>query len=166
VWRFSLVDSVHPPSPLPRWAATLNFDFVIPTGAKRKGGTCSFTFPHSECAMSESPPGSVSPSTETAGPSPALRSSRDDKWRVSAFLGSSGSGWTESRDDKVEVNGPVSAQQLGLGAPFKPYFGLSGIPQPSMARKQAPPAMPANIPRTTLLLIDAAGTRREFCVPI
>jgi hypothetical protein len=33
----------------------------------------------SDCAVSESPPGSVSPSTQTAGPSPALRFSRDDK---------------------------------------------------------------------------------------
>jgi hypothetical protein len=38
------VGSVHPPSPKPRWATALHF--VIPTGAQRSGGTCSFTFTH------------------------------------------------------------------------------------------------------------------------
>jgi hypothetical protein len=38
--RFSLVDSVDPPPPLPRWTAALNF--VIPTGAKRRGATVCF----------------------------------------------------------------------------------------------------------------------------
>ncbi len=33
-----LFDSIAPPPPLPRWAATLQF--VIPTGAQRSGGIC------------------------------------------------------------------------------------------------------------------------------
>ena len=54
-------------------------------GAKRRGGTCSFTFGHSEIVVGESPPGSVSPSTQTAGPSPTLRSGRDDKFKSAAL---------------------------------------------------------------------------------
>ena len=41
-------DSVHPPPPKPRRATALRF--VIPTGAKRSGGTCGFTFGTSQCA--------------------------------------------------------------------------------------------------------------------
>jgi hypothetical protein len=37
-------NSVHPPPLMPRWATAL--PFVIPTGAKRRGGTCSFTRTH------------------------------------------------------------------------------------------------------------------------
>jgi hypothetical protein len=81
--RSRWLTSVHPPPPLPRWAATPNF--VIPTGAKRRGGTRSFTFGYSECAMSHSPPGSVSQLTQTADPSTALRSGRDDKVEGGVF---------------------------------------------------------------------------------
>src|ERR1700690_2612600 len=41
---------------------------LIPTGAQRSGGTCCFTLGHSECAVGESPPGSVTPLTQTADP--------------------------------------------------------------------------------------------------
>jgi hypothetical protein len=46
---------------------------------QRRGGTCSFTFGDCKSAVGESPPGSVSPSTQTAGPSPPLGYGRDDK---------------------------------------------------------------------------------------
>src|SRR5580658_7495571 len=39
---------------------------------ERSEGTCSSTFGHSECAVGESTPGSVSPSTQTADPSATL----------------------------------------------------------------------------------------------
>jgi hypothetical protein len=51
---------------MPRWATALKF--VIPTGAQRRGGTCSVAFGPSETVVGESPSGSVSPSSETAGP--------------------------------------------------------------------------------------------------
>ena len=52
------------------------YTLSLPTEAKRRGGTCSFTFGHSESAT---PQVSASPPTQTAGPSPTLRFGRDDK---------------------------------------------------------------------------------------
>ena len=59
----------------------------------------------SECAVGESPPGSVSPSTQTAGPSPTLRFGRDDKLEGG---GPPLHGWSGMDRSRATATNPVS----------------------------------------------------------
>ncbi len=100
-----LFDSVPPPPPLPRWAATLKF--VIPTGAKRRGGTCSFTFGHSESAVDESPPVPFPHERKLQVPPLRFAPVGMTNLRAAVHLGSGGGGGTESNN----------SNQPGFGLP-------------------------------------------------
>jgi hypothetical protein len=119
VWRFRLRDSVHPPPLLPRWATALHF--VIPTGAQRRGGTCSFAFRHSGSVVASGFRFSMKWNCRSL-----LRCAPVGmtKWRVTAHLGRSGSGWTKHNINQPAFVGPRSLQRVHQVAPSRsPFVG-------------------------------------------
>jgi hypothetical protein len=86
-------DSVHPPPPMPRWANAL--EFVIPTGAQRKGGTCCSTFGQKRMCCGRIASGFRFSINQTTGPSLRYAPVGMTKLKAAARLGMGGGGWTE-----------------------------------------------------------------------
>ena len=88
-----------------------NANNSIGNPGERSGRDLQFHLPAQRKPGGESPPGSVSPSTQTADPSATVGMT---KWRVAMHLGCGGRGWTEPAQ-------PIDSKSLRVSIPIPPF---------------------------------------------